>query len=460
MRTFPYVVRVSLVWGLVVASCRDVPASRPFAPDFAIEEGGAGFGGEAASSGNGSAGESGAGHVATAGGALGIGASSGAGGKSGGGGGQASGGAGSSGGKSGRGGQAGNSPTEAGMGGMDPASGGGGAGGDLSAGGMAGTAGTGGPGGPGGTAGATAGGPSDAGTGGGGVPGAWACGEPTLELDPDGDLLNDACDDDRDEDGIANDADVAPRDPFNPPLTDQQMVNRAAMPGIMLADACVKAAVAQANEALTSAGLPIRLPASLEHEPPALPTYVLRPWEEQAGYWVGGPDATPGAPLDGAEIKLTESAPGAKVSYHEGTFNDGGLRTILLMPIGKLRGNPSSANLFIYGADRVHLMTGSYENGNLIGVATLSVRVGMMPPRTYPNATCPAQLGRWTLSYAPVWRAVQPESFTYACLDDGEAHIPSLSPTWTRDAPPEQCRCTAVFDAPGVRSTIACNPTE
>jgi hypothetical protein len=277
-------------------------------------------------------------------------------------------------------------------------------------------------------------------------------------LDPDGDLLNDACDEDRDEDGVANGADVAPRDPFYPPLIDGQLSARAAMPGIMLADACVKLALAAANTALASAGLSVTLPASLEHEPPALPTYVLRPWEAQQGHWVGGPDATPGAPLDGAEIKLVESAP-ASVVYDEAAFNDAGLQGTRFMAIGTVRGTPTSANLFVWAGDRVHLISGSYENGDLLGVATLSVRVGAGLPRTYPNASCPAGLGRWALSYSPIWRAVEPESFTYACLDGGEAHVPSLVPTWTRDSPPEDCRCNAVFDTPGVRSTIECEPT-
>jgi hypothetical protein len=219
----------------------------------------------------------------------------------------------------------------------------------------------------------------------------------------------------------------------------------------------VKAALAAAHIPLEAAELPVRLPASLEHGPPVLPTYVLRPWGGQQGYWVGGPDATPGAPLDGAEIKLVESAP-ARVAYDEAAFNDAGLQGMRLNPIGTVRGTPTSANLFVYGGGLVYLTAGSYENGDLLGVATLAVRVGTPPSRSYPNAICPAELGRWALSYAPIWRAVEPESFTYRCLDGGEAHVPSESPTWTRDAPPEDCRCKAVFATPGVRSTIECEP--
>jgi hypothetical protein len=455
MGAFEFVVRVSVASGLVVASCHSPPNRRPFDPEFAIPEGGSDFG-EGGSSENASGGKSSVGGFPTDGG-EGSGASAGAGGSAGSSGGAGPGGAGR-GGKPGAGGQAGRSPSDGGTGAAAPDDGGAGQGGDAAGGGTAGTSGGGASGaGAGGAAGTSGGGASGAGVGGGGAGGSWACGEPTAELDSDGDLLNDACDPDRDEDGVANDADFAPRDPLNPPITDAQLP-RAPMPGIMLADACVKAALPGANAALASAGLSVRLPASLQHEPPVLPQYALRPWDEQRGYWVGGPDATPGAPLDGAEIKLIESAP-AKVSYQEAAFNDAGLQTTRFAAYGTVRGTPTSANLFVLGGPLVHLIAGNYEDGNLVGVVTLSVRVGTGLQRSYPNATCPSQLGRWALSYAPIWQGVEPESFTYSCLDGGEAHFPISDLSWTRDAPPEECRCKPVFTTPGVRSTIECEAT-
>jgi hypothetical protein len=182
------------------------------------------------------------------------------------------------------------------------------------------------------------------------------------------------------------------------------------MPGIMMADACVKAAVSAANAALASAGLSVRLGANLQHEPPVLPAYALRPLDGVQGYWVAGPDATPGAPLHGGDLELIESAPD-KVSYREVTFTAAGFQSSIFVSNGKVRGTPSAASLFLYSDDRVFLIAGTYERGDLVDVATLAVRVGVPPAtRTYPNAICTAPLGRWTLSYAPLWRAVEPEN--------------------------------------------------
>jgi hypothetical protein len=327
-----------------------------------------------------------------------------------------------------------------------------GTGGEVSVGGA--SAGIGGT--PGGAGDASAGAGGLAGGGAAGAGGTWACGEPTPTLDPDGDLLNDACDPDMDEDGVLNTSDSAPRDPRIPPFSPGDI--RSGAPGIVMADACVRQALTLAGEELALASLAPEFPLVREHTHPELGEYYLRPWGlPQGGYYVAGPDASPGALLDGAELKLPRAAD--RTSYFEYSFDELGARGYAddFKKALFLRGNATSWTLFRRAGFTVTIFAGSYASGNLTDVFTLTVNVGTIqnPGGTYPNTSCPtsgASLGRWQLSYAPLWESVAPDDLTYMCLEGGAAYAPGED--WTSGS--LACECKAVFDVPGQRATLTC----
>jgi len=105
----------------------------------------------------------------------------------------------------------------------------------------------------------------------------------------------------------------------------------------------------------------------------------------------------------------------------------------------------------VRATDWVRIISGSFDEGGFRDVADLKVRVGIAE---YPNASCPAQLGRWSLSWAPKWTASPPASLTYSCVDGGVNYAALES--WTRNAGAESCKCDPVFSMPGVRATVSC----
>lgn len=287
----------------------------------------------------------------------------------------------------------------------------------------------------GGAGGEAAASPAAGGTSSGGAAGSGgegACGAPTIELDPDGDGLNDECDLDDDEDSWRDGADPARRDPLWP-----RPVDDLSWPGVVLADECVRRAVEAAGAALASAGLALEFPLHLGHEPAQLGPYFVRPGEGvEQGHFVGGPDATPGMQMPGAELKVLRGAPErAGFAFHE--FDATGVLSKMRIRELHLRGS-SRAITMVYGlAPVVRIVSGSVAAGvSLRDVASLMVNVGA---HAYPTRQCPGGAGRWALSWAPIWRQTPVEELRHLCVDEGAAY--AAGETWTRSSGAEHCTC-------------------
>jgi hypothetical protein len=216
-----------------------------------------------------------------------------------------------------------------------------------------------------------------------------------------------------------------------------------------LADACVVSALAAASAALADAGLAPGFPLHLQHDPVPLARYYLRPLTSGA-FYVAGPDATPDSALAGAELKLL-FLERERLDFFEHGFDDVGLRSANGWNDQQLRGNAESITAFFKSSQLVTILSARATSEDLRDVATLVVRTGSQ----YPNGSCPAGAGRWSLSWAPVWRRVEPEEFVYMCLDEGEAY--SSVEQWERSSEQEVCHCSAVWETPDARGVVSCD---
>lgn len=282
-----------------------------------------------------------------------------------------------------------------------------------------------------------AGGGGDAYPGGEGGGGSRSDGCPEIgtlgpsDLDHDGDGFHDVCDEDDDDDGVADSGDSHPLDPKLP----GNVFSPA--PGFVLNHPCMVKALAEVE----ARGFVIpteRVRGALV--PPI--GYFLRP--ERSGVVLAATDgATLGVTLTGMEHRRRHVGDdvydAAFVDFFDTNRTAGTSRDVL-----RGRARQHTAYGFIPGT---LIVAAASDGGPGANPYAITLVVAIRQEMTRPTS-CPAPLGRWRLSSAPIWKEIEPSELRAMCVDEDAGYIPNE--TWTR-AGGSVCRCTLDFE-------VSCDP--